>query len=147
MTSTDATNINELFRERSVNNHSIHSILVMDDEKSIRDVTASMLKYLGYEVTTCANGEDAIELYRNAKESGTPYLAVIMDLIIYGGMGGEDAAKQILHIDSNAKLIVSSGYLENPAMVDHQSFGFCGSLPKPYKSSDLAEALAPLHSL
>jgi two-component system, cell cycle sensor histidine kinase and response regulator CckA len=125
----------------------VGSVLVMDDEENIRYMAAAMLKYLGYSVTTCANGEEAIELYRNAKESGTPYLTVIMDLIIYGGMGGEDAAKQILLIDSNAKLIVSSGYLDDPVMADHKSFGFLASLPKPYKSSDLAEALATLHSL
>ena len=122
-------------------------ILVMDDEAIIRNIVASMLKHLGYTATTCATGEEAIELYRTAKESGTPYFTVIMDLTVFGGMGGKDAAKQILLIDPNAKLIVSSGYSDDPVMADHKSFGFCLSLPKPYRSSDMAEILVALHLL
>jgi CheY-like chemotaxis protein len=75
-----------------------HFILVMDDEKVIRKMAASMLECLGYSATVCTKGEEAIELYRIAKESGAPYLAVIMDLTIFGGMGGKDAAQQILQL-------------------------------------------------
>jgi len=124
-----------------------HSVLVMDDEKIIRDLVASMLEHLGYNVTTCVNGEEAIERYCNAKESGNPYLTVIMDLTIFGGMGGKDAARQILHIDPNARLIVSSGYSDDPVMADHKRYGFHTLLPKPYKVSDMSKALASLHSL
>lgn len=136
-----------LLHGRSVTGHTDHSILVMDDEKVIRDLAASMLEYLGYSATTCTKGEEAIELYRIAEESGAPYLAIIMDLTILGGMGGKDAAKQILLIDPNAKLIVSSGYSDNPVMADHKSYGFLFSLPKPYRIKDMAEAVASLHSL
>ena len=123
------------------------SILVMDDEKIIRDLAASMLECLGYNVSVCANGEEAIERYNNARDSGNPYLTVLMDLTIHGGMGGKDAAMHILRIDPNAKLIVSSGYSADPVMADHKSFGFLLSLPKPYRVSDMAEVLATLHSL
>lgn len=122
-----------------------YSILVMDDEKIIRDLAASRLEYLGCRVTTCSNGEEAIALYRDAHNSGSPYLAVIMDLTIFGGMGGKDAAKHILLIDPNAKLIVSSGYSDDPVMANHQSYGFRALLPKPYKVSGLAKVLATLN--
>ena len=131
----------------SVNNYTAHSILVMDDEEMIRVIAASMLKSLGYSTTTCANGDEAIELYSSAKESGDSYLAVVMDLTIQGGMGGKDAAKQILLVDPKAKLIVSSGYSDDPVVADHKSFGFCLSLPKPYRVADMAAVLAALHSL
>jgi CheY-like chemotaxis protein len=117
------------------------SILVMDDEKMIRDLVESMLKHLGYNVTTCVNGEEAIEMYANAKRAGTPYLTVIMDLTIFGGMGGKDAARQILLIDPKAKLIVSSGYSDDPVMADHKNYGFHLCLPKPYKLSDMISSL------
>jgi CheY-like chemotaxis protein len=113
----------------------------MDDEKIIRDLAASMLECLGYKATTCANGEEAIKLYKNAKESGAPYLAVIMDLTIPCGMGGKDAAKQILLGDPSAILIVSSGYSDDQVMADHTSYGFRAMLPKPYRVSGLAEVL------
>lgn len=113
----------------------------MDDEKLLRDLVASMLECLGYIVTTCADGEEAIELYRAAKESGAPFLTVIMDLTIPGGLGGKDAAQEILRIDPDARLIVSSGYSDDPVMADHKQYGFQALLPKPYIISDLAKVL------
>jgi two-component system, cell cycle sensor histidine kinase and response regulator CckA len=126
----------------STPDHAPGSVLVMDDDEMIRDMAAMLLKRLGYIATTCVNGEEAIALYRNAKESGTPYLTVIIDLMIIGGMGGKDAAKQILCIDPGARLIVSSGNSADPAMADYKSYGFHASLPKPYKPSDMAAVLA-----
>jgi two-component system, cell cycle sensor histidine kinase and response regulator CckA len=143
---TNTRNQRPLLSELSISNHNAHSILVMDDEEIIRKLAASMLKRLGYKVTTCANGDEAIVLYRNAKMSGNPYLAVIMDLTIFGGMGGKDAAEQILLIDPHARLIVSSGYSDDPVMADYKCFGFHLSLPKPYKLSDLTEVLNTLRS-
>ena len=126
---------------------SVHSILVMDDEKMIRNIASSMLKHLGYCATTCVDGEEAIELYKAAKESGTPFFAVIMDLTIPCGMGGKEAAKHILHADPKAKLIVSSGYSDDPVIGNHERYGFLLSLPKPYRITDMAAVLTALHSM
>ena len=122
-------------------------ILVMDDEETILSIATSMLKHLGYSTATCTNGDEAIEIYRTAKESGKPFFAVLMDLTIPCGIGGKDAAQQILLIDPHARLIVSSGYSDDPVMADYKRCGFLLSLPKPYRLSDLAKALAALHSL
>ena len=127
--------------------HMVVSVLVMDDDEMIRDMAAILLKRLGYNPTTCVNGEEAIELYRTAKESGTPYLAVIIDLMILDGMGGKDAAKHILRIDPGARLIVSTGNSADPVMADYESYGFHASLPKPYGPSDMAAVLATALSL
>ena len=126
--------------------HRDGAILVMDDESIVRRTVASMLEHLGYSVTTCANGEEAIALYRDAQGSGDPYLAVIMDLTVLGGMGGKDAAKEILIIDPDARLIVSSGYSDDPVMANYRNYGFRTLLPKPYNVSGLAEILATLDS-
>lgn len=122
----------------------VHSVLVMDDDELIRGVARILLKRLGYNVTTCVNGDEAVELYSNARESGTPYLTVIIDLMISGGMGGQEAAKHILNIDPNAKLIVSTGNSAHPVAKDYISYGFYASLPKPYTPSDMAAVLAGL---
>jgi two-component system, cell cycle sensor histidine kinase and response regulator CckA len=124
--------------------HKSYCILVMDDEKMIRDLAASMLKFLGYNAITCSNGEEAIALYKIAHESGSPFLTVVMDLTIFGGMGGKDAAQQILLINPSAKLIVSSGYSDDPVMADHKGYGFQALLPKPYTISDIARVLNSL---
>ena len=117
------------------------SILVMDDEEMIRDLAAEMLLEIGYEVTTCADGTEAVSHYSAAKESGTPFSAVIMDLTIPGGLGGKEAAKEILSIDPSACLIVSSGYSNDPIMSDYSAYGFEGAIAKPYTISELAQAL------
>jgi PAS domain S-box-containing protein len=119
-------------------------ILVMDDEVLILDLTTQVLKHLGYHVTTCTNGEEAVVLYHRAQQGGTPYLAAIMDLTIPGAMGGKEAARRILGIDPGARLIVSSGYCNDPVMAEYQKHGFCAALAKPYKGRDIARVLAAL---
>jgi PAS domain S-box-containing protein len=124
--------------------HKGGSILVMDDEEMIRDLTSEMLGELGYHVQTCAGGEEAIALYRAASEAGLPFSAVVMDLTIPGGMGGKEAAQLILEIDPKARLIVSSGYSNDPVMAGYARFGFRATLVKPYKVTEIAEVLNDL---
>lgn len=117
-------------------------ILVMDDEEYIRTFASNALKLLGYTAVVCSDGAEAIDLYRNALKEGQPFLAVIMDLTIPGGMGGRDAARRILEIDTSAKIIVSSGYSSDPIIAHYSDYGFCGCLPKPYQLVALGAALA-----
>lgn len=129
---------------RTSDHHRGGSILVMDDEEMLRVLSTRILTHLGYQVTTCANGEEAIRLYREAREKGVPYFAVIMDLTVPGGMGGKEAAEQILRGDPGAKLIVSSGYSNDQALAEYKNYGFCGAVLKPYKVAELAETLATI---
>ena len=107
----------------------------------ILDMTAQMLVFLGYQVATCENGEEAVARYRAASISGDPFTAVIMDLTIPGGMGGKEAAQQILGFDPKACLIVSSGYSTDPVMAEYCGFGFSGAVAKPYKMAEIEEVL------
>ena len=120
------------------------SILVMDDEEMIRELASEMLTYLGYRVTTCGDGVEAITHYKTALQAWTPFAAVIMDLTIPGGMGGKEAARQILAIDPEACLIVSSGYSSDPIMANYASYGFSRAIAKPYKIHELGQALSSL---
>lgn len=120
------------------------SIIVMDDEEMIRELASEMLKYLGYQVTCCEDGREALQQYRSALQAGTPFSAVIMDLTIPGGMGGKEAAQQILALDPHAFLIVSSGYSNDPIMANYREYGFSRAVAKPYKINELEQALAAL---
>jgi CheY-like chemotaxis protein len=113
----------------------------MDDEEMIRELVAGMLEEIGYRITTCDEGAEAIRLYKAAKGSGTPFSAVIMDLTIPGGMGGKKAAEEILAFDPAACLIVSSGYSNDPIMSDYPTYGFTSAIAKPYMIDELAEVL------
>ncbi|MBJ6801756.1 hybrid sensor histidine kinase/response regulator [Geomonas propionica] len=117
------------------------SVLVMDDEEAIRTLTRDMLQYLGYQVVTCVNGEEAVRLYREAVQAGKPFAVAIMDLTIPAGMGGKEAAQQILALDPTARLIVSSGYSNDPVMAQHNDYGFCAAVVKPYRCDELQQAL------
>ena len=116
-------------------------ILVMDSEESIREVISEMLKSLGYEVESAFDGQEAIELYKKAGESGRPFNVVIMDLTVPGGMGGKEAVRELIKIDPGVKVIVSSGYSNDPIMAEYKKYGFSGVIAKPYRIKDLSEVL------
>ena len=134
----------EVPRPVALNAGSGFSVLVMDDEEMIREMTTHMIKGLGYRVQTCCDGEEAIARYRVARDAGSPYSAVIMDLTVPGGMGGREAARHITAIDPDARLIVSSGYSTDPIMADYRKFGFSATLMKPYTLAEIAKALGSL---
>ncbi|MEJ2034461.1 MAG: ATP-binding protein, partial [Deltaproteobacteria bacterium] len=121
-------------------------ILVMDDEETVRDVIAEMLQYLGYRVETEKDGAAAITAYRQALAAGEPFAAVIVDLTIPAGMGGKEAVRHLLEIDPQAKVIVSSGYANDPIMSDFADYGFKGVIPKPYKLDELGKKLGEVLS-
>ena len=116
-------------------------ILVMDDEKIIRQVTKEMLEKNGYQVETADGGKQAIEMYEQSMNASLPFDAVIMDITIPGGIGGKEAIKKILVIDPEAKVIVSSGYSDNPVMSNYAHYGFKGTIAKPYTTGKLQEVL------
>jgi len=116
-------------------------ILVMDDERMLRDVAGAMLTKLGYKVEFAKDGEEAVKAYAWAKEQNQPFSAVIMDLTIPGGMGGEETIKKIIEIDPNVRAIVSSGYSTDPIMADFRRYGFCGCINKPYSIQELGKTL------
>ena len=116
-------------------------VLLMDDEQMILDIVSRMLTHIGYEVTVCTDGAQAIAAFAKSKMQGTPFDVVLMDLVIPTGVGGQDAVHTIRKIDPNAKVIASSGHLEHPAMTDHKKFGFAAILEKPYKLERLQQVL------
>ncbi len=121
-------------------------ILVMDDEEHIRSITQKMLEKFGYTVELTQNGEEAIAEYCKAAEQGTPFSLVIMDLTIPGGMGGKEASKKILELDPQAKVVISSGYSNDPVMADYQAYGLKGIIPKPFRLNELKETIETLLS-
>ncbi|OGU11513.1 MAG: histidine kinase [Geobacteraceae bacterium GWC2_58_44] len=110
----------------------VAKVLVMDDDEMVRFVAGETLKRYGFEVEFANDGSQAVEIYREHHLAGAPFAAVILDLNIPGGMGGEEAMKRLLEIDPAAKGYVSSGRTDDPVMMDYQSFGFSGTIEKPY---------------
>ncbi|MDP2754978.1 MAG: response regulator, partial [Nitrospirota bacterium] len=116
-------------------------VLLMDDDRMLREMVEEMLEMLGYEVEFAENGAEAIEMYRKAKESEKPYDAVILDLTIPGGMGGKEAVKKLLELDPQLKAIVCSGYSDDPVMPNYREYGFKGMMAKPFDFKTLGKVL------
>ena len=116
-------------------------ILFMDDQEDVREVGVKMLEKLGYETLAVETGQEAVEEYRKARESGLPFAAVILDLTVPGGMGGVMAARRLKEIDPAARLIVSSGYSNDPVLDDYREYGFSGVIAKPYRIGKFRDVL------
>jgi PAS domain S-box-containing protein len=112
-------------------------IMVMDDDEMVRKVAQAMLSMLDHEVVLARNGAEALSLYRKHQDSGEPIDLVIMDLTIPGGMGGKEAVKEIHAINPAAKVIVSSGYSNDPVMAYYKEYGFAAAIVKPFRIQDV----------
>ena len=116
-------------------------VLLMDDEQIILDVTLEVLKFLDYEVMFARDGAAALDLYKHEKEAGMPFDLVILDLSVPEGLGGKETIALLKAYDPAVKAIVSSGYSNDPVVLDFMQYGFSGRLSKPYKISDMKEIL------
>lgn len=119
-------------------------VLIMDDKSFIRKAAQRALNLFGFEVNGAEDGEEAITLYKEAMEKGTPYNVVILDLTIPGAMGGLKTLKELRKINPEVKAVVSSGYSDDPVMADHVKFGFNSIIKKPYEYTELAEVVKKL---
>ena len=113
----------------------------MEDEEMLRDLIGKMVKRLGYDVELVKHGGQAIWSYRKAMEAGRPFDAVILDLTVRAGMGGEEAVRKLQEMDPEVKAIVSSAYSDDPVMTNWRQYGFAGVMSKPYQTNDLRQAL------
>ena len=116
-------------------------ILVMDDEQTFRTVIGEHLKRLKYDVELAEDGNTAVSLYKEAFKTQTPFNAVVMDLIVHNGMGGKEAVEELLKTDPDARVIITSCYVNDTTMSEYKKFGFRSALSKPYEISELDELL------
>jgi len=116
-------------------------ILIMDDDEALIKVVQDMLEENGHQVAFALDGTEALSRYADARQAAEPFDLVIMDLTIPGGMGGKDAIRKLLELDPQAKVIVSSGYSQDPVMADYKRYGFKGVIAKPYRLADLQAQL------
>ena len=116
-------------------------VLFMDDDAKICELTGAMIASLDYTHDIARNGDEALQLYRRYLNVNRPYDAVLLDLTVIGGMGGEECFRRLRELDPEVRAIVSSGYDDDEMIKRYLDMGFVGYLTKPYRVSDLGRVL------
>lgn len=116
-------------------------VLLMDDEESVRQTANEMLTFLGYDVELAGDGAEAVRLYKEAFLSDRPFDVVITDLTVRGGMGGKMAVSELIKLDPEVKVIVSSGY-SSDSLSEYRKYGFYDVIAKPYRLQELGKVLS-----
>jgi len=99
----------------------------------IRTIAAQILTTAGYRVQTCADGQEAVELY--AKEHRNIDL-VIMDMVM-PKLDGREAFAKMRKINRKVKVLLSSGFSEDGDAQAILKDGAQGFIQKPYRSAEL----------
>ena len=116
------------------------TILLVDDEQSLVALGARMLEHLGFTVLTAADGQQAVNLYR---ERGNKIDLVLMDLTM-PKMDGVKAFDEMRLLNPDARVVLASGYAEDDVSSRFEAQKPSGIIQKPYTLAKLREALAGL---
>jgi len=113
------------------------TILLVDDDPYIRDVASEMLLQLGFQVLIAANGLEGLNVF---KIHGKKIACVILDLTM-PEMDGEEAFRELRKMQSDVRVILSSGYNEQEATKRFVGRGLAGFIQKPYTIKGLRSEL------
>ena len=103
------------------------SILVVDDVKEQREIASTMLKRLGYSVTSVSSGEEAVDYLKDNSAD-----LLVLDMIMDPGIDGLDTYKRILEFHPGQKAIIASGFSETDRVKEARRLGAGAYVTKPY---------------
>jgi PAS domain S-box-containing protein len=110
------------------------TLLLVDDEEMIIEVGEEILQTLGYKVLPAVSGKEALEIYKNKKDSID---MVILDMIM-PGMGGGETYDNLKQINPEIKVLLSSGYSISGQAAEILERGCDGFIQKPFKLRQLS---------
>jgi PAS domain S-box-containing protein len=116
-------------------------VLLVDDEETVRGICKEMLQELGFTTITANDGREAVEVFKN-----TPGIALVILDLTMPHMDGEQCFRELRQLNPDVKVIMSSGFSENEVTQKFAGKGLAGFVQKPYRLSELKEAIAPLFS-
>lgn len=112
------------------------SIMVVDDDDMQRNVLCNLLGRLGYKVSTCESGEQALEILKD-----NPHNLLILDMVMPGGIDGAETFKRVLQINPKQKAIIVSGFSETGRIREARAMGASAFVKKPLNMKALASAV------
>jgi CheY-like chemotaxis protein len=112
------------------------TVLLIEDDDMVRSVTENMLARSGFQVLSAADGRQGLTLFRKHWRN---IECVLLDCVM-PGMGGQETLTHLRGIHENARVILTSGYIE-PDFVDRSDGGPDAFIRKPYATSDLVSTI------
>ena len=112
------------------------TVMLVDDDETIRGIGTAMQEELGFEVITASDGREAVEIY-----SSTPGITLVILDLTMPHMDGEQCFRELRRLDPDVKVFMSSGYNEQEVTRRFIGKGLSGFLQKPYKLSTLQEVI------
>jgi CheY-like chemotaxis protein len=113
------------------------TILVVDDEETVRAVSARILESLGFSVVLTADGREALEAYRREPAR---FAVVLLDLTM-PHMDGEETFRQLRHLNPGVKVVLMSGFNEQEAVSRFTGKGLAGFVQKPFEVGSVMVAM------
>jgi two-component system cell cycle sensor histidine kinase/response regulator CckA len=113
------------------------SILLVDDEESLRDLGQEIFSEFGYQTLTVSNGEEALEVYRQLR---TRIDLVVLDINM-PGMGGMKCLQELITLDPEVKVIIASGYSGDAQLKDMLDSGALAYLTKPFNMATMLKTV------
>lgn len=111
------------------------TILLVDDERMVRQVSQEALERRGFRVLTASNGKEAVDLFRER----APEISLIVLDMAMPVMSGEEAQPYLEQIQPDVPILVSSGYSEAMASSRFRSGKMLHFIQKPYTAQQLSE--------
>lgn len=111
------------------------TILIVEDEQLLLDMTRTMLEMYGYRVLSSTSASEALNIARDYQEK----IHLLLTDVVMPEMNGKELSENILTIDPNIKCLFMSGYTDN--IIEQQSLLQKGIhfLQKPFNIEDLAK--------
>jgi PAS domain S-box-containing protein len=113
------------------------TVLIVDDEETVRAVGEQMLDRMGFSVLTASDGREALKLFSEHTEE---IVCVLLDLTM-PLMNGEEVFSAMRRLNPGVKVVLCSGYNEQDATQRFAGKGLAGFIQKPYGMAVLQEKL------
>jgi len=116
------------------------TVLLVDDEEIIRQVGQELLEVIGYRVLTAKDGQEAVKVY---KKNRNRIDIVVLDMVM-PGMGGGEAYDRMKNINSNVKVLLSSGFSIDGEASEILERGCDGFIQKPFTMKKLSQKMSEI---
>ncbi len=123
--------------------HGLGTVLVIDDEELVRNVSKLMLERIGYSVLLAADGAAGIALF----EQHAPAVATVLLDLTMPGLSGLETAARLRQLDPGVPIVLASGCSEDEAAARFAGLGLAGFLQKPFQIPALREKLSGAHRI